>query len=160
MRGVIWPDECALCRHQGRIVQDTRIHAWQCPMTRLYAIALLEKLEDWLVSNWYKRRTDRDDIKRELWSASHIVVWPMATTTEGMKKEKMPVSTQDSVGGKCIKKVLDASIDLYEYRAQQREKILQAVCETGKSLRQMMMDTLMGKDEEGAEAEVEDKHED
>ena len=87
-------------------------------MTRTYAVALLDNLEDWLVSNWYKGRKSGEEVKRELRSASHVVVWSTATTTEGMKKEKMPAGTQDSVGVRYIKEVIDASMELYKYRAQ------------------------------------------
>ena len=101
-----------------------------------------------------------EDVRREVWSASHVVVWSMATATDGMKKERMPISTQDSIMVRFIKKVIDASIELYEHRAQRREALLKDVCDAMKSLKQMMMDTLLGREEVDGEEDVEDMQED
>ena len=62
-----------------------------------------------------------------------------------IKEEGMPISTQDSTGVKFINKVIQASIELYEHRAQRREAILRDMGDTTRSLKQMMMDTLMGR---------------
>ena len=88
VRGVYWPEHCPFCKLQGNHVPDMRIHAWQCQGTRAYAMGLLEEMEDWLLCNWYKARTGNQEIRMEVWSAIHVVVWTMATATDASKKEK------------------------------------------------------------------------
>ena len=34
--GALWPEECPICKSQGRTVQDTRIHALPCLGTRVF----------------------------------------------------------------------------------------------------------------------------
>ena len=82
----------------------------------------------------------------------------MATAREAIKKEKMPVSTQDSIGVRFIRLVVDAPTSLHDYRAKCREEILKEEKAMSRTLRQMMMGTLMGREEvEVAEEEEEEK---
>uniref|UniRef100_A0A7S1JEM0 Uncharacterized protein n=2 Tax=Eutreptiella gymnastica TaxID=73025 RepID=A0A7S1JEM0_9EUGL len=110
--------------------------------------------------NWYKARGDPRLITREVWSATHVVIWSMATATDAIKREKMPMSGQDTLGARFIRQVLDASINLHEYRAKCREEILKAQTGEDETLKQAMMKALMGKEEGEPEVTGEEDSED
>ena len=160
MRGVYWPADCPFCRLQGNHEPDTRTHAWQCPGTRDHVDQLLEELYGRLKHNWYKSRGGEQLITREIWSATHVVIWTMATTTEAIKKEKIPVGGQDAMGVRFIRQVLDASINLHEHRAKCREEILKTQTGENQTLKQAMMEALMGREEDEPPAAEEEDPED
>ena len=60
-------------------------------------------------------------IVKEMWGASYIVVWCMATTTDGFRQDNLSVATQDSMGVQFLKQVVDASMRLHKYRYEHRE---------------------------------------
>mmetsp|Transcript_118954 Transcript_118954/g.207182 ORF Transcript_118954/g.207182 Transcript_118954/m.207182 type:complete len:97 (-) Transcript_118954:91-381(-) len=73
------------------------INTQLCPETCPCVVELLEGLVRWLHLNWYKGRRHVLDIQKEIWSAVHEVIWSMATVTDAIKSEKMPVGDQDAM---------------------------------------------------------------
>lgn len=58
---------------------------------------------------------------KETWGAGYLVVWCMATSTDGFRQDKLSVARQDSIGVQFLKRVLDASMRLHKYRYTHRE---------------------------------------
>ena len=141
-RKVHIPEMCALCRRKGRLAVDDRTHTWLCPETRPEVHDLLTELVKWLEANWYRSRQTGRQIQSEVWSAMHMIIWSMATTTEAIKTEKMPKGDKNSMAVRFISKVIDASIKIYEIRAKKREEVFREERGTSKTLRQMMMEAL------------------
>jgi len=73
--------------------------------------------------------------QREVWAAANPVVRAINTATEAIKSEKMPTHEQDAVEVHFMKQAVDDSIQLHEYRAQQRDEVLREELGTTRTLR-------------------------
>ena len=50
-----------------------------------------------------------------------MIVWCMATNTDGFRRDGLRVATQDSIGVQFLKRVVDASMRLHKHRYTHRE---------------------------------------
>ena len=107
-REVLVPGLCWFCRQP-----DPVRHAWDCLPSRHIVWHLLKGLCASIGKTWYMDRQVERHIEKEMWGASYLVVWCMATTTEGFRQDNLSVATQDSIGVQFLKQVLDASMRLH-----------------------------------------------
>ena len=115
-REVIVPGLCCFCRQP-----DTVRHAWdRLPSTHIVR-HLLKGLCAWIQKTRYMDRQVERHIEKEMGGASYLVVWYMATTTEGFRQDNLSVATQDSMGVQFLKQLLDASMKLHRYRYEHCE---------------------------------------
>ena len=92
------------------------MHAWVCPSTIDAAKFLRQELIDWISRYWYcDRKTDRQ-VAKEPWGVDFLVVWSMATATDGFVEDKLSFATKDSMGVQFLRRAVDASIQLHLYR--------------------------------------------
>ena len=112
-REVAIPGVCWFCGQP-----DTRRHAWDCYATIHVATFLWQGLREWIKIYWY---CDRDTDRRITWGSDFLVVWAMATTTDGFKDDKLSVASKDSMGVQFLRQAVDASIRLHSYRYSHRE---------------------------------------
>ena len=116
-REVRIPGACWFCGQP-----DTRMNAWVCPGTIEVVQFLRQELVDWISRYWYcDRKTDRK-VSKEAWEADYLVVWAMATATDGFGDDKLSIATQDSMGVQFLRRAEDASIQLHLYRCRYREE--------------------------------------
>ena len=90
-------------------------HAWNCVPIRHVVGHLVQSGCAWLGQYWYVDRAVERNVGQEVWGASYIVVWCMATTTDGFHQDNLSVATQDSIGVQFLKQVIDASMKLHQY---------------------------------------------
>ena len=117
-REVFIPGKCWFCGEP-----DTVRHAWDCLPTRHVVRHLVGGWCAWLGEYWYADRKVEQHVVKEAWGASHIVVWCMATTTNGFRQDSLSAATQDSMGVQFLRQVIDGSMRLHQYRYQHREAV-------------------------------------
>ena len=113
---MIVPGQCWFCGQP-----DTARHAWDCVPSRHTIRHLVEGLCTWLQNTWYMDRLVVRHVVKEMWGASYLIVWCMATTTDGFRQDGLSVATQDSIGVEFLKRVVDASMRLHKHRYTHRE---------------------------------------
>ena len=106
--------------HWKSLILDTRMHAWVCSEMRLHAMEQMGALFAWLDMRWYKERRQKRHVQQQIWTAACIMVWAMATSTEGFKEEKFPTHGRDEWGVQYLRCAIDASIRMHEHRAKKR----------------------------------------
>ena len=60
-------------------------------------------LVDWVRAHWYCDRPTEKGVQKEAWGADFLVVWAMATTTDGFRKDGLSVATPESMGVQFLK---------------------------------------------------------
>ena len=140
-REVRIPGVCWFCQQP-----DTRMHAWVCPSTIEAAKFLRQELIDRISRYWYcGRKTDRQ-VSKETWGADYLVVWSMATATDGFEGDKLSIATKDSMGVQFLRRAVDASIKLHLYRCRYREERFKESYPKLSSIRQWLQALLETKD--------------
>ena len=61
-------------------------------------------------------------VSKETWGSDYLVVWAMATTTDGFKEDKLSVASQQSMGVQFLRQAVDASMQLHSYRYSYTEE--------------------------------------
>ena len=118
-------------------MEDTRIQAWVCEKTLGHAQSLIGGLVHRLRTHWYKKRPG-GDVQGECRDPESLMVWAMATKTEGFRADKLSTASQDSLGVQFLSEAITASIRLHEHRAQEREQALRSEFRTTLTLKQYM----------------------
>ena len=153
-RDVTIPDACWFC---GR--PDTRQHAWDCMSTIDVATYLEEELRDWVRKYWYcERQTDRG-VEKETWGSGCLVVWAMATTTDGFQTDKLSVAAAESMGVQFLIQAVDASMRQHAYRYAHRQEFFRRQYPQMSSIRQWLHALLEGKRSGGREEEEDEEAE-
>ena len=62
---------------------DTRQHAWDCMPTIHVATYLRRELHEWIREYRYCDRQTDEKVAKETWASDYLVVWAMATLTDG-----------------------------------------------------------------------------
>ena len=61
-------------------------------------------------------------MSKETWGSDFLVVWDLATTTDGFKEDKLSVASPETMGVQFLRRAVDASMQLYSYRYSHREE--------------------------------------
>ena len=139
-REVAIPGVCWFCGQP-----DTQQHAWDC-----YATIHVTK---------FLRQGQGQGIS---WGSDFLVVWAMATTTDGFKDDKLSVASKDSMGVQFLRQAVDASMRLHSYRYSHREVLFRKQYPQLATLRQWLHARLESRrrgdrlDDENPEAEQQD----
>ena len=80
-RDVTIPGTCWFCGPP-----DTRQHVWDCMPTIHVAAYLKRELRGWIRQYWYCDRQTDKKVEKETWGSDYLVVWAMATSTDGFRK--------------------------------------------------------------------------
>ena len=99
-----------VCWFRGQL--DTRQHAWDCYATIHVAQFLRQGFSESIHKYWYcDRDTDRR-VSKKTWGSDFLVVWAMATTTDGFKEDKLSVASQESMGLQFLRRrgCIDAAV--------------------------------------------------
>ena len=102
-------------------------------------------LIDWIRKHWYCDRPTEKRLHMEAWGADFLVVWAMATTTDGFKKDGLSVATPESMGVQFLKQALEASMRLHKYRNEHRQEFFRRDYPHMNSIRQWLHALLEGK---------------
>ena len=68
---------------------DTRQHAWECMSTIDVARYLTNGPRGWVRQHSYSDRHTDKGAEKETWGGDFLVVWAMATSTDGVQKDKL-----------------------------------------------------------------------
>ena len=149
------PGTCWFCGQP-----DTRQHAWDCAPTIHVAVHLRGQLRNWIRTHWYGDQRTGEKVAKETWGSDYLVVWAMATGTDGFREDGLSVATADPMGVQFIKHAVDASIKLHQYRYTHREKYLQEEYPRLSSIRQWMHELWESKrrGRKGADEDPETEH--
>ena len=151
-RNVTIPDACWLC---GCL--DTRQHAWECMSTIDVARYPTDGLRDWVRKHWYcERRTDKG-VEKETWGADFLVVWAMATSTDGLRTDKLSVATAESMGVQFLIQAGDAYMRLHSYRYTDRQEFFHRQYPHMSTIRQWLHTLLESKRKGKGEEENDDE---
>ena len=115
-RDVMMPGICWFCGQP-----DTRQHVWNCVTAIHVSTYLRDQLRAWIQTNRYKDEQTDNRVAKETWGSDYLMVWAMATATEGFRKDSLSVATKDSMGMQFLKHTVDASVKLHQYRYTHRE---------------------------------------
>ena len=85
---------CPLCR---KYLED-ELHAWRCTRTIRDAVRLRDGLISWVKNHLYMGRPGTRILEHEAYDPACMVVWAMATKTQGSVSDKMETADQDSLG--------------------------------------------------------------
>ena len=124
---------------------DTRQHAWECLATIEVARHLRDGLIDWARSYWYCERLTEKGVQKEAWGADFLVVWAMATTTDGFRKDGLSVATPESMGVQFLQRAVEASVRLHAYRYEHRQEYFRRQYPHMSSIQQWLHTLLEGK---------------
>ena len=123
------------------------------------ATYLEEELRDWVRKYWYcERQTDRG-VEKETWGSGCLVVWAMATTTDGFQTDKLSVAAAESMGVQFLIQALDASMRQHAYRYAHRQEFFRRQYPQMSSIRQWLHALLEGKRSGGREEEEDEEAE-
>ena len=73
------------------------------------------------------------------------MVWAMATTTDGFRKDGLSVATPESMGVQFLKQAVEASVRLHTYRYEHRQEYFRRQYPHMSSIRQWLHTLLEGK---------------
>ena len=73
------------------------------------------------------------------------MVWAMATTTDGFRKDGLSVATPESMGVQFLKQAVEASVRLHTYRYEHRQEYFRRQYPHMSSIRQWLHALLEGK---------------
>ena len=118
---------------------------WNCVTAIHVSTYLRDQLRAWIQTNRYKDEQTDNRVAKETWGSDYLMVWAMATATEGFRKDSLSVATKDSMGMQFLKHTVDASVKLHQYRYTHRGPYFQEVYPQLSSTRQWMHDLWEGK---------------
>ena len=118
---------------------------WNCVTAIHVSTYLRDQLRAWIQTNRYKDEQTDNRVAKETWGSDYLMVWAMATATEGFRKDSLSVATKDSMGMQFLKHTVDASVKLHQYRYTHRGPYSQEVYPQLSSTRQWMHDLWEGK---------------
>ena len=61
-------------------------------------------------------------MSKETWGSDFLVVWDLATTTDGFKEDKLSVASPETMGVQFLRRAVDASMQLHSYQYSHREE--------------------------------------
>ena len=103
---------CSLC---GKCAED-ELHAWRCTRTIRDAVRLRDGLLSWIEDHLYMGQPKARYLEDEAYDPSCMVVWAMATKTQGFVSDKMGTADRDSLGTEFLLKAVAASARLWQIR--------------------------------------------
>ena len=115
------PDFDPLCPLCGRCPED-EFHAWRCTKTVRHAVRLMEELANWLEDHAYMGRPGARHLDDEIHDPLCLVVWAMATKTQGFISDKLGTADQNSPGTQFLLKAVAVSSRLWKIRFRLRDK--------------------------------------
>ena len=123
-------------------------------MSTIHVAAYLkEELREWIRQYWYCDRQTDQRVVKESWGSDYLVVWAMATSTEGLRKDGLSVSSSESMGVQFIRRAIDASMKLHQYRYTHREVFFRRKYPRLATIRQWLHTLLESKRKGGNEEE-------
>ena len=57
-----------------------------------------------------------EKVPKETWGSDYLVVWAMASLTDGFREDRLSVASSESMGLQFIRRAVDASMKLHLYR--------------------------------------------
>ena len=115
------PDFDPLCPFCGRCPED-EFHAWRCTKTARDVVRLKDEPANWVEDHVYMRRPGARHLDDEIHDPAWLVVWAMATKTQGFVSDKMGTADQNSPGTQFLLKAVAASARLWQIRFKLRDK--------------------------------------
>ena len=92
-------------------------------------------------------------MEKETWGSDFLVVWAMATATDGFQTDKLSVAAAESMGVQFLIQAVDASMRLHNYRYTHRQVFFRRQYPHMATIRQWLHTLLEGKRKGGGEEE-------
>ena len=109
---------CPLC---GREQEDEE-HAWRCSKTIRTITKLRDMLLCWLEDHLYMDGECARALENEIYSPTCMVIWAMATKTQGLAEDHVGTASRDSLGTQFLIKAVAASAKLWSERYKLRDR--------------------------------------
>ena len=109
---------CPLC---GKYLEDEE-HAWRCSRTIRDAVRLRDQLISWVEDHLYLGKPGARVLEDEADTPACMVVWAVATKTQGVISDKIGTADWDSLGTQFLLKAVAASARLWQIRFKLRDK--------------------------------------
>ena len=96
---------CPLCGRGG----GDEFHARRCTKTARQALRLMEELANWLEKHVCMGRPGARHLDDEIRDPLCLVIWALATKTQGFKADKLSTADRNSLGTQFLLKAVDTS---------------------------------------------------
>ena len=145
---------CPLC---GKYLEDEE-HAWRCSRTIRDAVRLRDQLISWVEDHLNMGRTGARMLEDEAYTPTRMVVWAMATKTQGFISDNIGTADQDSLGTQFLLKAVAVSACLWQIRFKLQDKEIRRRHGTSRAA---YVKSFRGRDRDGeADSEEESNGED